>query len=74
MNLGESYFYSLLGNDPDKDYTSALYGFTLSLVGAITMFASEKILHTGSYTGISIFLGFLALFALYGGRKGINSR
>ncbi len=74
VNLGESYFYSLLGNDPDKDYTSALYGFTLSLVGAITMFASEKILYTGSYTGISIFLGILALFALYGGRKGINSR
>lgn len=72
VNLGESYFFSLLGKDPDKDYTSALYGFTLSLVGAITMFASEKILHSGSYVGISLFLWFLALFALYGGRKGIQ--
>ena len=71
VNLSESYFYSLLWDDPDKDYTSALYGFMLSFVGAIMMFISEKILHTGSYGGISIFLWFLAIIALYGGRKGI---
>lgn len=74
MNLAESYFFSLLGNDSDKDYTSALYGFTLSVVGAITMFLSEKILHSGSYTGISLFLGFLTLIAIFGGWKGIKIR
>ncbi len=74
VNLCESYFYSLLWDDPDKDYTSALYGFTLALVWAIMMFISEKILHTGSYGGISIFLWFLAIIALYGGRKGIQIR
>lgn len=74
VNLAESYFFSLLGNDPDKDYTSALYGFTLSLVGAVTMFLSESILKGGSYVGISLFLGFLAVFALYGGRKGIEMK
>lgn len=66
MNLAESYFFSLLGRDPDESHISALYGFTLSFVGAITMFISERILHSGSYVGISIFLGFLALVALYG--------
>ncbi len=74
VNLCESYFYSLLGNDEDKDYTSALYGFTLSFVWAIMMFISEKILHTGSYGGISIFLWFLAIIALYGGRRGIEMK
>lgn len=74
VNLAESHFYALLWEDPDKDYTSALYGFILSLVGAVTMFASEKILHTVSYTGISIFLGTLAIFALYGGGKGISMK
>lgn len=74
VNLAESYFFSLLGNDSDKDYTSALYGFTLSVVGAITMFLSEKILHSGSYTGISLFLGFLTLIAIFGGWKGIKIR
>lgn len=72
VNLAESYFFSLLGNDPDESYVSALYGFTLSLVGVIAMFISEQILHAGSYTGISLFLGFLALVALYGGWKGIQ--
>jgi MFS family permease len=72
VNLAESHFYGLLGRDPDQDYTSALYGFTLSLVGAVTMFASEHILHTGSYTGISVFLGCLSLIALYGGWRGIQ--
>lgn len=72
VNLAESYFFSLLGHDPDESHVSALYGFTLSFVGAITMFVSEKILHTGSYIGISIFLGFLALVALYGWWKGIQ--
>ncbi len=66
MNLAESYFLSLLGRDPDESHISALYGFTMSLVGAIMMFISEKILHTGSYIGISIFLGLLAIIALYG--------
>lgn len=56
VNLAESHFFALLGADEEKDYTSALYGFTMSLVGAITMFLSEKILHIGSYTGISLFL------------------
>lgn len=72
VNLSESYFYSLLWEDEDKDYTSALYGFTLSLVGAVMMFASEKILHVASYGGISMFLGFLAIIALYGGWNGIQ--
>ncbi|MBP9779529.1 hypothetical protein KBD33_02795 [Candidatus Gracilibacteria bacterium] len=72
VNLSESYFFSLLGADPDEAYISALYGFVLSLVGAITMFISEKILHAGSYGGISVFLGFLAIIALYGGWKGIQ--
>jgi hypothetical protein len=72
VNLAESYFFSLLGRDPDESHVSALYGFTLSFVGAITMFLSEKILHTGSYIGISVFLGGLALVALYGGWKGIQ--
>lgn len=71
VNLAESYFYSLLWSDPDKDYTSALYGFTLSAVGAVMMFISERILHTGSYLGISLFLAFLSLIALYGGKKWI---
>jgi MFS family permease len=74
VNLAESHFYSLLGEDPDKDYTSALYGFTLSTVGAVMMFISERIIHTGSYMGISIFLGFLALVALYGGFKWIQMK
>jgi MFS family permease len=74
VNLAESYFFSLLGEDPDKDYTSALYGFVLSFVGAVTMFASERILHSGSYVGISIFLWSLALFAIYGGAKGIRMK
>ena len=74
VNLAESHFYTLLGDDPDTDYTSALYGFILSLVGAVLMFFSEKILHSGSYVGISLFLGFLAIFALYGGSKGIEMR
>ena len=74
MNLAESHFYTLLGDDPDTDYTSALYGFILSLVGAVLMFFSEKILHAGSYVGISLFLGFLAIFALYGGSKGIKMK
>ncbi len=74
MNLAESYFFSLLGRDPDESHISALYGFTMSLVGAITMFTSEKILHTGSYIGISFFLGFLALVALYGGWRGIQTK
>ncbi len=74
VNLAESYFFSLLGRDPDESHISALYGFTMSLVGAITMFTSEKILHTGSYIGISFFLGFLALVALYGGWRGIQTK
>jgi MFS family permease len=74
VNLAESYFYALLWEDPDKDYTSALYGFTLSGVGAVMMFISERILHTGSYTGISIFLGLLAIMALYGGKKWIEMK
>lgn len=74
MNLAESHFYALLGEDPDKDYTSALYGFILSFVGATMMFASERILHSGSYVGISLFLGILAIFALYGGGKGIEMK
>lgn len=72
VNLAESYFLSLLGRDPDESHISALYGFTLSFVGAITMFISERILHSGSYVGISIFLGFLALVALYGWWRGIQ--
>jgi predicted MFS family arabinose efflux permease len=58
VNLAESHFYALLGEDTDKEYTSALYGFVLSLVGAILMFLSEKILHMEyySYLGISLFL------------------
>ncbi len=72
VNLAESYFFSLLGRDPDESHVSALYGFTLSFVGAITMFISERILHTGSYLGISLFLGFLALVALYGWWRGIQ--
>ena len=72
VNLSESYFYALLWKDPDTDYTSALYGFVLSLVGALMMYISWKILETGSYLGISLFLGLLAIFALYGGRKGIE--
>lgn len=74
VNLAESYFFSLLGSDPDKDYTSALYGFVMAMMGVIVMFISEKILHTGSYIGISVFLWFLAIFALYGGRKGIEMK
>ena len=66
VNLAESYFFSLLGKDPDEAYISALYGFVLSLVGVIAMFVSERILHAGSYIGISLFLGFLSLIALYG--------
>lgn len=65
VNLAESHFFALLGEDSEKDHVSALYGFVLSLVGALTMFVSEKILHTGSYIGISIFLGLLAVMALY---------
>ena len=65
VNLAESYFFSLLGSDPDESHISALYGFMMSLTGAIVMFISEKILHGGSYIGISFFLGFLALIALY---------
>lgn len=72
VNLAESYFFSLLGKDPDEAHISALYGFTLSFVGAITMFISEKILHMHSYIGISLFLGFLSFVALYGGWKGIQ--
>lgn len=72
VNLSESYFFSLLGADPDEAYISALYWFVLSLVWAITMFISEKILHTGSYGGISVFLGFLAIIALFGGWRGIQ--
>lgn len=72
MNLAESYFFSLLGSDPDEAHISALYGFTISLVGAVMMFIAEKILHSGSYSGISVFLGILALMALYGGWKGIK--
>lgn len=72
VNLSESYFFSLLGKDPDEAHISALYGFTLSFVGAITMFISEKILHMQSYIGISLFLGFLSIIALYGGWKGIQ--
>ena len=72
VNLAESYFFSLLGRDPDEAHISALYGFTLSFVGAITMFISEKILHMQSYIGISLFLGFLSIIALYGGWKGIQ--
>ncbi len=72
VNLAESYFFSLLGHDPDESHVSALYGFTLSFIGAITMFISEKILHTGSYIGVSIFLWFLALLALYGWWRGIQ--
>ncbi len=74
VNLAESHFFTLLGKDPHESYTSALYGFTLSLVGALTMFLSGAILHTGTsaYLGISIFLGCLALVALYGGWKGIG--
>lgn len=64
VNLSESHFFSLLGKDADQDHVSALYGFVLSLVGAVTMFLSEIILKTGSYLGISLFLGVLALFAL----------
>ncbi len=56
VNLSESYFFTLLGEDTEKDHVSALYGFVLSLVGAVTMFISEKIIHTGSYFGISVFL------------------
>ncbi len=59
VNLAESYFFSLLGRDPDEAHISALYGFTLSFVGAITMFISEKILDMQSYIGISLFLGLL---------------
>lgn len=72
VNLAESHFFALLGKDESKDYTSALYGFVLSLVWAIMMFISEKILHTGSYLGMSVFLGLLAIIALYWGKKGIN--
>lgn len=72
VNLAESYFFSLLGKDPDEAHISALYGFTLSFVGTITMFISEKILHIQSYIGISLFLGFLSIIALYGGWKGIQ--
>ncbi len=72
VNLAESHFFSLLWEDIDKDYTSALYGFTLSLVGAITMFLSGKILEMGSYMGISLFLWCLCLIALYGGWRGIQ--
>jgi MFS family permease len=72
VNLSESHFYALLGGDAEKDHVSALYGFVLSLVGAVTMFASEKILHTGSYVGISVFLGLLAAMALYGGHRGLR--
>lgn len=72
VNLAESHFYALLGDDKDKDYTSALYGFVLSLVWAIMMFISEKILHTGSYMWISLFLWCLAIMALYWGKKGIG--
>lgn len=72
VNLAESYFFSLLGRDPDEAHISALYGFTLSFVGAITMFISEKILDMQSYIGISLFLGLLWLVALYGWWKGIQ--
>lgn len=72
VNLAESYFFSLLGHDPEESHIAALYGFFMSLTGAITMFISEKILHTGSYSGISLFLGFLALIALYGWWRGIQ--
>lgn len=72
VNLAESYFFSLLGRDPDEAHISALYGFTLSFVGAITMFISEKILDMQSYIGISLFLGLLSLVALYGWWKGIQ--
>jgi MFS family permease len=72
VNLAESYFFSLLGSDPDEAHISALYGFTLSFVGAIMMFLAEKILHTFSYSWISVFMGILWFIALYGGWKGIT--
>jgi hypothetical protein len=36
------------------------------------MFLSEKILHSGSYAGISFFLGILSLLAIFWGWKGIQ--